>query len=174
MALLTRMTSETVEEDVANVLDSFIAVVGEVPKPILMLAGSPGLFMHQASLIGYYRDHDNLDHGLMACIRYLAAHKLGYKACIEFNGTLLKKRGLTDADLKAMGEDPAKAPLEAREVALLKFVIKGLEDADAAGSDSIKALQGYGWNESDIIDAVNLGFGMMVHGRMMSYFQMDK
>lgn len=174
MPLLKTVTTETAQQDVAHVLNGFVEVLGEVPKPLLMLANSPGLFMQQAALIGYFRDHKNLEHGLLTCIRYLAAEKLNYAACIEFNGNILKKQGMTDSDLAAMVANPSTAPIEEKEVALLNFVVGGLENPDSASAADMTKLQDLGWQESDIIDAVQIGFGMMVHGRMIQFFQMGE
>lgn len=174
MALLTNVTVETAEQNVANVMNGFAEAVGEVPKPLFMLANSPGLFMQQAAVIGYYRDHAQLEHGLLTCIRYLAAYKLGYQACIDFNGNLLQRMGLTEADLTAMVKDPSTAPLSEKETTLLQFVCQGLEDPDSGKKGDIDTLKRLGWQESDIVDAVNMGFGMAVHGRMLRYFQMEK
>lgn len=174
MTLLTRWTAETAPEEVATVMNDFVQAVGTVPKPFSMLAGSPGLFLHQAGLLNYYRGHHRLGHALLTCIRYLAAKKLDYTACLEFNRDLLKKQGVTDQELSAMATEPATAPLEEAEAVLLAFVIRGLDNADSASPEDIIKLKELGWTESDILDAVNMGFGMMVHGRMMRYFQMEE
>lgn len=172
MALLTRITDENAEGPVAEAFAAFTAAVGEVPKPLRMLAGSPGLFMQQVGLVGYYRNHPHLDSALLTCIRYLSAEKLNYRACIDFNGSLLRKQGMTEAELAAMGADPDKAPLSGRERALLAFVLKAVEAGGSAGKADIDRLKESGWTESDIIDAANQGVGMMAHGRMLEFFQM--
>lgn len=174
MALLTKMTVAETAENVAAILGDIQQAVGDVPKPLLMQANSPGLFMQQAALTGYYRSHPNLEHSLLTCIRYLSATQLGYAACIKFNGNLLKKQGMTNDDLEAMVTNPISASLSKREVALLSFVIQGLQDSSSATPEQMQGLLDLGWTEADIVDAVHQGFGMIVHGRMMEYFQMEK
>jgi hypothetical protein len=173
MAVLTRITDDKAEGQVAEVFAAFTAAVGGVPKPLRMLAGSPGLFMQQVGLIGYYRNHPHLDSTLLACIRYLSAEKLNYQACIEFNGSLLQKQGMSEAELAAMTADPMTAPLSEREKSLLVFVLKGVA-GEVAGAGDIDQLKAAGWLESDIIDAANQGIGMMTHGRMLGFFGMDE
>lgn len=172
MALLTPITEENAEGQVAEIFAAFTAAVGEVPKPLRLLAGSPGLFMQQAGLIGYYRNHPHLDSTLLACIRYLSAKKLNYRACIEFNGSLLRKQGMAETELAAMEADPYKAPLAEREKALLAFVLQAIGAGGSACKADVDRLKEFGWTESDIIDAANQGVGMMAHGRMLEFFQM--
>lgn len=172
MALLTRITDEKAEGQVAEVFAALTAAIGEVPKPLRMLAGSPGLFMQQMGLVGYYRNHPHLDFSLLLCIRYLSAKKLNYRACIDFNGSLLRKQGLAETEIAAMESDPGKAPLAEREKALLVFVLQAVDAGGSANKADMDRLKEYGWSESDIIDAVSQGVGMMTHGRMLEFFQM--
>ena len=71
-----------------------------------------------------------------------------------------------------MATDSAKAPLSERELALLAFVLKAVDHRATADAADIARLKEFGWLESDIIDAANLGVGMLVHGRLLSFFQM--
>lgn len=173
MAVLTRITDDKAEGQVAEVFAAFTAAVGGVPKPLRMLAGSPGLFMQQVGLIGYYRNHPHLDSTLLACIRYLSAAKLNYQACIDFNASLLQKQGMSEEELAAMVDDPSQAPLSEREKALLSFVLKGVT-GEVASAEDVERLKADGWLESDIIDAANQGIGMMTHGRMLGFFGMGE
>lgn len=171
MTILTEINKENADKQVTGVMENFIQAVGSLPRPLELLAGSPGLFMKQSSMIGYYRNHPNLDATLLACIRYLSAAAIGYKQCMDFNRKLLKLQGATELELDAMENDPGKAPLEEREIAMLRFVVDGVKGKKQASRADIEALQGLGWTESDIIDASNQGFGMLSHGRFVEYFQ---
>lgn len=171
MALLKEFDQENGDENVREVMENFIQAVGAVPKPLQLIGISPGLFMKQAGIIGYYRNHPNLEGPLLASIRFLAAVVLGYQPCIEFNRHLLKMQGMTEDELDGMMADSDKAPLEDKELALLSFVIEGVKGKKEATSRDIETLTGHGWTESDIIDAVNQGFGMFSHSRMVEYFK---
>ncbi len=172
MALLQYISKEQATDDVKEVMNGFSQAVGDVPKPLQLIANSPGLFIQQVGLISYYRNHPNFDHTLLACIRYLAASLMGYDACIEFNGNLLIRQGMSQHELEAMTVDWMKAPLEEKELALLHFALHGLQDPDAARAEDIENLKRLGWTEADIIDSINISFSMLTHGRMMRYFQM--
>ena len=171
MTLLTEVTMENADEKVASAMAGFVEAVGAIPKPLQVMAGSPGLFMLQAAVIGYYRNHKNLEPLLLTCTRYLSAKALSYQACIDFNGTMLKKQGMSESELAEMEEDFDKAPLAPKEMALLKFVVAGLNGSKHADEKSISELKELGWGEDDIIDAVNQGFGMLTHGRVVEYFK---
>lgn len=173
MGLLTRVTKENADEQVAAVMENFEQAVGAVPKPLQVMATSPGLFLCQTAVIGYYRNHPNLDGTLLACIRYLAADALAFGPCRDFNYNLLQKMGMSEAELKAMQVDYSAAPLEPHEVSLLKFVIDGVKGKKSSDEAEVQQLLAIGWQEADLVDAVNQGFGMLSHGRVLEYLQED-
>ncbi|MBN2803431.1 MAG: hypothetical protein JXR91_10075 [Deltaproteobacteria bacterium] len=171
MTILTEVTRENANPKVAEVFDNFIASAGEVPKPLQVSAGSPGLFMTQLAVIEYYRNSSNLQPGLLAYIRFLTADALNYQACKVFNGRLLKLQGMTEEGLKNMIHDFEKAPLEDKEIELLKFVIDGMRGKKHGDKNDISRLHNLGWSDSDIIDAVYQGASMLGHNKMLEYFQ---
>lgn len=171
MTVLTEITQENADEKVAEVMDGFQQAVGAVPKPLQLMATSPGLFMNQAAVIGYYRNHPTLDGTLLACIRFLSADVLDYPACREFNYQLLQKMGMSAAELEVMKKDLSQAPLEPREIALLEFVVAGVAGRKATDKSSVEGLVEFGWTEADIFDATNQGFSMLAHRRLIEYFQ---
>ena len=79
---------------------------------------------------------------------------------------------MVEAEIAAMEADPDQAPLADREKALLAFVLQAVDAGGSADKADVTKLKGYGWSESDIIDATNQGVGMMTHGRMLEFFQM--
>lgn len=174
MALLTKITNDLASAEIKEIFSALTAAVGEVPQPLRMLAGSPGLFMHQIGLVEYYRNHPHLDFSLLLCIRYLSAKKLKYQACIEFNGSLLRRQGMTELEMESMVDNPDNAPLSKRERALLSLVLQAVESGGSAENADIARLKDYGWTESDIIDAVSQGVGMMTHGRLLEFFKMGE
>lgn len=139
-----------------------------VPAPLRMLSASPALAAFQAQLIGYFMNHPRLDPRLLALIRYSVAADQGYAFCTGFNGNLLKMFGLSDVDLEGIQDDPESAPLAEREKAMLKFVLKVLRTPEAVTDDDVPALRALGWLDSDIMDALWHGGGMLAPARMMT------
>lgn len=173
MALLERITKETTGHDaVRDFFNRVENAVGTVPETFTTLANSPALFEAQVAQIGYYQNHPALSPELLAFIRYTSACWFKNKACIDFNGTILKKQGMTEQELAGIIADPESAPLEDKEKAMLKFVYRGVKDQDSASRQDMENLRALGWNNSDIVDAVSHGFFMYAPGKILELFKM--
>jgi hypothetical protein len=173
MALLERITTDNTDNNtIKQVLGMMDQAVGAVPETLRFIANSPGLFQVQTGQISYYQNHPNLGPELLAFIRYTAACWFKNKACIDFNGLMLQKQGMTAEGLAEVVNDPEKAPLEEKEKALLTFVYNGIKDQNSASKEKLEQLHQIGWKNSDILDAVNHGFFMYAPGKMMDLFQM--
>ena len=138
-----------------------------------MMSVSPALFEMGLKRIHYYSTHPNLSFGLLAHIRYLAAHSLDYQFCVDFNKTVLKSQGVEDADFERMEKDPSKALLEDNENAMLTFVVKSIKTPEAVSENDIATLREFGWDDRDMVDALAQGVSMIDHSIMMQVFQMD-
>lgn len=166
MFRLQTVDPETATGPVAEAYAVFPPGMG-VPAPLRMLSASPALAGIQAQLIRYFMGHPRLDQRLLGLIRYLVAADQGYAFCTGFNGNLLKMFGLSDVDLEAIQDDPDSAPLADREKALLKFVLKTLRAPEEVGEEDVPALRQMGWQDSDILDALWHGGGMLAPARLM-------
>ena len=113
MFILNHVKPENATNKVAEAYALFPSGV-KVPEPLLLMSSSPDL-MHlwTQNIIRYYRNHERLDMGLMAAIRYLLSCENEYDACINFNAGLLQQAGgMSAADLENLRVHPEKAPLE--------------------------------------------------------------
>ncbi len=169
MTLLHIANPEDQTPAIQDIFENFTNLVGEVPKPLQMLSVSPKLFMLHSDQINYFSNHSKLSFALLTCIRYLTAKRMNYTACIEFNKTLLEKQGMTIDHINAMENDTSSAPLEEKEMALLAFVINGLEQ-DTTEQEMIH-LRRQGWSDQDIFDATSHCFSMIPMGKMMQLFK---
>lgn len=173
MALLEKVTDEKVDNPVVSeVFSGMKQAVGDVPEPLRMLAVSPGLLAVQASLIGYYGGHPVLSPELLSCIRFVAASHFGNTACINFNGDLLKRQGMSELELQEMISNPLEAPLEEKDRQMLAFVGKAVTDESATAAE-MAGLRELGFQDSDMVDAVNHGFAMYAPGKMMKFFDLS-
>lgn len=146
---------------------------GTIPTPLKMLSVSPELFELQLNRNRYFATGSNLSFSLLAHIRYMAAHQLDYSFCMDFNGELLKKQGLTDEDLRKLEADPTQSLLEENEGAMLAFVVKALKNPGSITDADITGLREYGWTDRDMVDAMTQGVSMQDHAIMMQVFDMD-
>ncbi|MDD2903743.1 MAG: hypothetical protein PHU44_15060 [Syntrophales bacterium] len=130
-----------------------------VPEPLLMMSASPELVhLWTQNIIRYYRNHDRLDLGLMAAIRYLLSCENGYDACANFNAGLLQQAGgLSAAELADMRAHPEKAPLEESQKEMLLFVLKAVKFPEKVTRADVEKLHELGWRDQDIYDATFIG-----------------
>ena len=174
MALINTVQPEKAEGIVKEGYDMFMQNLGIIPKPMEMLSASPTLFELQLRRIRYFSKHPRLSFALLAHIRYLVAHNLDYRFCIDFNKHILKKQGVEEADLRRMEADPSQSLLEENESAMLAFVVKAVKSPDAVTAEEIRRLRDLGWQDQDMLDALAQGVGMIDHAIMGQVFQMDQ
>jgi len=170
MALLEKVTDEkTASPVVQEVFAAMRQAVGDVPEPLKMLAVSPGLLQVQAAMIGYYGGHAALSPELLTCIRFVAGSHFENIACVRFNAGLLKRQGMTEEELEELKVKPLAAPLEDKDRLMLSFVAKAVTGVEAT-AEAMGKLRDVGFQDSDILDAVNHGFAMYAPGKMLKFF----
>lgn len=160
MFKLQTVDPKTAAGPVAELYAAFPPGMG-VPAPLQLLSASPEILKRQMSMIGYFMQHPRLDPRLLALIRYSMAARYGYAYCTGFNGNMLKSTGLSDVELEALTDDPDTAPLDDKGKALLKFVLKVYGQPEQVREADIAALREIGWLDSDIMDALWMGGGMI-------------
>ena len=174
MALIKTVAPDQAEGRMKEAYDMFIQNLGIIPKPLEMMSASPAIFDQQLHRIHYYTDHPTLSFALLSHIRYLVAHNLSYRFCMDFNKMILKKQGLEEDDIKTIEADPSKSLLEEKEAAMLTFVVKAVKDPNAVGAEEIQQLKAMGWEDKDLVDALAHGVNMIDHSIMMQVFQIDQ
>ena len=174
MALIKTVSPDQAEGTIKEGYDMFIKNLGIIPKPMEMMSASPALFELQLRRILYFSQHPKLSFALLAHIRYLVAHNLSYRFCMDFNRLILKKQGLGDDDIRKMEADPGQSLLEENESAMLAFVVKAVKAPGSVTADEIERLRGMGWEDKDMVDALAQGVSMIDHAIMMEAFQMDQ
>ena len=171
--LIRTVSPEAAEGTMKEAYDMFMKNLGVIPRPLEMMSASPAIFGQQLQRIHYYADHPTLGFALLSHIRYLVAHNLNYRFCMDFNKLILKKQGLTDDDIQKMEADPTMSLLEEKESAMLAFVVKAVKSPGSVAADEIKRLKEMGWEDRDLVDALAHGVNMIDHSIMMEVFQMD-
>ncbi len=137
-----------------------------VPAPMQMMSASPELASIQSGVIKYFMNHQTLSRKLLTLIRFLSAKECDYGYCIAFNSQFLKAFGLTDVDLDNIQADPATAPLDDKEKALLLFVVKSLDKPEQVTDADVASLRAKGWTDTDIFDALYHGAVMRAPSAM--------
>ncbi len=174
MPIIKVVPPEEAEGKVKEAYDLF-APMGMVPTPMQMFSSSREWVEVRTQLLGYYMNHPRLSAGLLALIRMLVAEELKYYYCISLNRELLKAIGIMDEDAAArVLADPASAPLEDKDKAMLLFVLKAVKTPDQVTAEDMQALRELGWSDQDILEATVHGAGMVVDGILFKAFKMDE
>jgi len=174
MALISTVSPQQAEGTIKEGYDMFMKNMGIIPKPMEMMSASPALFELQLRRIFYFSQHPKLSFALLAHIRYLVAHSLKYRFCMDFNRLILKKQGLSDEDIGKMEADPGQSLLEENDNAMLAFVVKAVKAPGSVTAEDIQGLRALGWEDRDMVDALAQGVSMIDHSIMMEAFQMDQ
>ncbi len=174
MALINTVQPEQAQGAIKEGYDMFMERVGIIPKPIELLSASPALFELQLRKVHYFSQHPKLSFALLAHIRYLVSRNLNYRFCTDLNKYFLKKQGLEEEDLRRMETDPSQSLLEENESAMLAFVVKAVKSPASVTAEEIERLRELGWQDSDIMDALSHGAGMIEHAIMAQVFQMEQ
>lgn len=172
MALIQTVAMEDAEGKVKEVYDQLMETARVIPRPMQMMSASPDLLAIQIQSLGHYFQHPTLGFALLAHIRLLVAHHFKYPYCVEFNSSLLQMlTDITDEQLDAVKADPAAAPLDERDNAMLLFVMKSVTMPDDVEQADVDALKKIGWTEKDIFEAAHHGADMIRHGTLFKAFK---
>ena len=172
MALIQTVAMEDAEGKVKEVYDQLMETARVIPRPMQMMSASPELLAIQIQSLGHYFRHPTLGFALLAHIRLLVAHHFKYPYCVEFNSSLLQMlTDITDEQLDAVMADPAVAPLEDRDKAMLLFVMKSIITPDAVKQTDVNTLKEMDWTEKDIFEAAHHGADMVRHGTLFKAFK---
>jgi alkylhydroperoxidase family enzyme len=175
MTLIQTVSPKDAEGKVKQVYDFMTQKAGVIPKPLKMLSLSPNLLELGQQSLAYFLRHPTLGLSLLGHIRMLVALHLAYDYCIQFNADVLRKyAGTSDDQLSAVKKDPSQADLSEKDKAMLLFVLKAVQTPEATEQADIDRLRGFGWTDTDILDATFHGADMVRHGIMFKALQMDR
>ncbi len=163
-------------EDAAGELAELYALAkeqtGTVGESTMMFSHSPELLKQFNQFLGYFMSHPTLSAPLLAAVRVLLAEDVKCKFCIDFNGGLLINYfGWTIEQLETFKTDVDKAPLEEKEKAMIKFIVKGVDAPDSVSEEELEALRKLGWGEGDIFDGLYHGVQAKAIDTLLTAFQ---
>ncbi len=173
MFMLNYVTPEHAEGVTAEIYNFFPKRMG-VPAPMQLLSVSPELLQIQADSIGHFMRQGEIEHSVLAAIRYLAARLFDYDYCRQLNEKMLMAQGMTKQELEVMWTNPLDSPFDKNENALLAFVVKSLKNPMEIAQDDIEQLKKMGWPEKAIFEATAHGSAMQAHGTLFKTFMKKK
>lgn len=137
-----------------TIVAPFEEMLGRAPGGLRMLGTSPTLLEHYAGTIHYYLEHPRLGQPLLTFIRYLVSWRGDCAYCVDLNEDFLMRAGLDLDAIRATREDPASAPLDHPDQALLLVALDAVDAPESITPDRLEALRALGWSDRDILDAV--------------------
>ncbi len=161
MPLIETIQPENATGKVKEQYDRIKEVRGAVANSQILFSASPELLKQQVDYIEYYMNHKSLSQELLACTRMLVSERNHCAFCIGFNsGMLINKFGWSEAQIAAAKENPSNANLSEKEKTMLLFTLKGVSAPHTVDQNDIDALYAVGYNDKDILDALNHGARM--------------
>ena len=118
--------------------------------------------------------HPTLSTPFLAMVRMLVSKACRTRYCQNLNSGLLLKSGFTREQIAAMQADPAQAPLDDKQKALLLFVLKSCDNPHSVTAEDLDRLRSLGWSEVDIVDAVAHGARMVGTNIIFNTFKIDQ
>jgi uncharacterized peroxidase-related enzyme len=175
MPLIQTVAPAQAQGQVAEIYRQSEAILGRVPNAFQMYSGSPVLLETQWQQVAYFMRHPTLSFPLLALTRMLVSQDHSCDYCIDFNAAMLIERaGFTPEQIVAAKRDPAAAPLDARDKAMLLFALKATRTPHEIGAADIDNLKALGWAESDMLDAVTHAARNMAADVVFNTFKIER
>lgn len=176
MPLIKTIKPENATGELAELYGKIEAMRGRVSNSAQIFSASPELIKQQMSFIEYYMlKQKSLSMALLACIRTLVSDKNGCQYCVDFNASMLiNMMKWTPKEVEAMRADPNDAKLEEKEKAMLLFVLKAVRTPHEVDASDIQALRDLGYEDGEILDAVNHGARMSAIDIIFDAFKIEK
>jgi uncharacterized peroxidase-related enzyme len=175
MNLLHIPSIEEATEDVKKIFAEIESMMGRVPNGLKLWSISPRALRAQWAGIKSILSRPKEEQKLYAIIRYLASEENGCTYCIGLNGgMLINYYGVTQDELIAMQKDPASAPLDEKNKALLLFAMKAIKDADSVSANDIDTLTRLGISEEEMFNIVLAASHMFVVNTLFKTFKVEQ
>ena len=175
MAIIETVQPNVASGEVGEIYDSFLKMRGRIGNNAILFSSSPAALRMQYEFINYYSSHPTLSQPLLTAIRVLVSQSKECEFCIDMNsGFLINRFGWSVEDVEVMKKDASTTPLQAKEQAMLEFVIKGMEDSLGVNESDIVSLRDLGWSDGDILDALYHGARMSGTDIMFNALKIEK
>jgi len=158
MTIIQTVSPEQASGKVAEIYAQIEQRFGRIHKGFQLYSASPDLLEQLFQQNAYYMQHPTLGFALLAMIRMLVSEQNDCDYCIGFNqAMLIEFGGFSVEQMVATRRDPAMAPLNEKDKAMLLFVLKGTKDGKSIERTDLDALHALGWSDRDIVDGLYHG-----------------
>jgi hypothetical protein len=174
MSLITTTDPQQAEGSVARIYNEVREMFGYVPNGLKLDSIDPQRMEQHWSGILATLNHPTLSQLFFTCLRYLIAEAGRCEYCIGINaGMLINMHGIPLEVVNGMVAEPARAPLDEKETALLLFALHMVKDSNASSREDMEALKGVGCSEKEIYDAINNAAQMVAGDMVLNVFKVQ-
>lgn len=174
MALIKTIKPEEATGELAELYAKIQAIRGRVPNSSQIWSISPELYRQQLSFIGYYMNHKSLSASLLAAIRILVSGSTNCAYCVDFNSAMLINMfGWSFDDVEGLKKEGKSPKLTDNENAMLSFVVNSVKKSQKADVNELNALRAMGWEDGDLLDALQHGARMSAIDIIFNTFDID-
>jgi len=174
MSLLKSVEVSEANGKIAEIYEEITGLWGGVPNPIKLLSVNPDALENLWSKLKYQMKLDSPSQKMLSMVRLLVSQESECEYCVGANASsLINNFGLSADEVRDLKIDPTSAPLDEKEKALLLFTLKAVHDSHRTNAFDIKNLHTLGWNDKEILDAVNSGITMLSTDILINAFNVE-
>ncbi|MCH9813622.1 MAG: hypothetical protein K0U47_06720 [Epsilonproteobacteria bacterium] len=156
--LITMVSEKEATGEVKKVYDEVKGAFGMVPNALKHQSVSPEILKNSWEYVKMAYANENFSQKMIAMMRMLVGSQKDCHYCVGVNeGMLINQYKLTPDEVSAIKKDPTTAKLEAKDKAMLLFIVKATADAQSVKKSDIEGLKKLGWSEKDIFEGVKMG-----------------
>lgn len=157
MALLNLIEKDQATGRIDEIYQAMINTMGFIPGAFKVFSPSEHVLDVQFGNLGYFMRHKTLGGKLLAFIRLLVSEQEQCVYCVGMNSGILMQYGVLPEMIAEIKLDPAKAPLEEKDMAMLLFVLKVVKNSNSIEQADVDKLRNLGWNDTEILEATYHG-----------------
>ncbi|MFZ4521524.1 MAG: carboxymuconolactone decarboxylase family protein [Bacteroidales bacterium] len=173
MPLLNLIEKEEATGTVAVIYESMVNTMGFIPNAFKIFSPSTHVLENQVGNLGYFMRHKTLSGKLLAFIRLLVSEQEQCTYCIGMNAGILLQYGVLPEMIAEIKLDPMKAPLEEKELAMLKFVLKVVKNSNSTEKADVDHLRSLGWNDGEILEATYHATSAVASDMIFNAFKLE-
>ncbi|MEN8180435.1 MAG: carboxymuconolactone decarboxylase family protein [Pseudomonadota bacterium] len=174
MPLINTIEPENAQGAVAEIYQEINEMFGFVPNAIKLDSINPEHMSRHWNAIKESVQHPSLSQKLFTIIRLMISEAQHCEYCIGLNaGMLIQMHGVSQEQIAEIGRDPAQAPLDEKEKALLLFVVKTVNDSNGTTAAEIEDLKAKGCSEREIFDTLAHGAQQAAGDIMLNAFKVE-
>ena len=171
MSLLKLETVESARGEVKEIFNEVESMFGSVTEGLSLWALNPKALKFQWDSIKEQMNNDVDTQKMYTLIRYIVSEKNHCSYCIGLNGSMLiNMYGMSEDELKELGNDTSIAKLTPKNQKLLEFALQSINEPKFIEKKDIELLYSLGLNDSEIFNLVLTASMMLVVNTLFDTF----